>query len=411
MTAQEILSQTMVLPNGHVIRNRLVKSAMSEALGTSDNKPTLALEKLYRRWATGGIGLSITGNVMVDRRALGEPGNVVIEDDQDLEILQKWAMAGRQNGSQIWMQINHPGKQAPKGLNRETVAPSAIPFSPALSRFFAKPRALENNEIEDIIGRFGRTAQIAKNAGFSGIQIHGAHGYLVSQFLSPHHNQRNDNWGGNAGNRRRFMLETVNEIRRNVGDKFPIGIKLNSADFQRGGFSEEESIEALHALQEVGIDMIEISGGTYEVPAMTGNRNLRESTIKREAYFLGFAERARKMIKVPLLLTGGFRTPQAMASAISSGAIDLVGLGRSLAIEPDLPNRLLSGFMPLYPVKPLTTGFKFLDKMGILEITWYTRQIQRMGNGQDPSVDESPLFALLGNAFKMGKQAFKRRRF
>ena len=190
-----VLSQPYTLPNGSVIKNRLGKSAMSEALGTTDNRMTAGLERLYGRWADGGIGLLITGNVMIDRRALGEPNNVAIEDERDLDQLRAWAAAGTRNGTQLWMQINHPGKQSPKGLNAETVAPSAIPFNKELSRFFSTPRALTETEIEELIQRYGRTAAIAKKAGFTGVQIHGAHGYLVSQFLSGHHNQRQDRWG------------------------------------------------------------------------------------------------------------------------------------------------------------------------------------------------------------------------
>lgn len=415
MKSAEILSQPLKLANGSLIPNRLVKSAMSEALGTPEGRPTASLETLYARWANGGIGLSITGNVMIDRRALGEPGNVVIEDESDLKLLQRWALAGRRNGTKLWMQINHPGKQAPRGLNHETVAPSAIPFSPELQSFFSTPRELTNDEIQDIIQRFGRTAEIAKLAGFDGVQIHGAHGYLVSQFLSPHHNQRTDQWGGNAENRRRFMLEVLREIRQRVGTEFPVGIKLNSADFQRGGFSEDESIEALKSLENAGIDLIEISGGTYEAPAMTGAEAMeaspkKDSTVKREAYFLEFTVKARAAIKVPLLLTGGFRTPAGMAHAISSGAVDLVGLGRSLALEPELPARVVKGMTPKFQVKPISTGFKFLDKIGFLEITWYTRQIQHMGAGRDPIVDESPIKVLLINTLKMGLGTFKLRR-
>jgi 2,4-dienoyl-CoA reductase-like NADH-dependent reductase (Old Yellow Enzyme family) len=410
MTQAQILSQPLRLPNGVVLPNRLVKSAMSEALGMLDGHPTASLETLYGRWADGGIGLSITGNVMIDRRALGEPGNVVIEDDRDLELLKQWAAAGSRHGTQLWMQINHPGKQAPRGLNIETVAPSAIPFNADMKGLFGVPRELKPDEIEEIIKCFGRTALTAKKAGFGGVQIHGAHGYLVSQFLSPHHNQRNDQWGGSPVNRRRFLLAILSEIQRQVGKEFPIGIKINSADFQRGGFSEEESIETMCALDSAGIDLVEISGGTYEAPVMTGARKLRDSTRKREAYFLEFAERARAAIRVPLMLTGGFRTAEGMANAISSGAVDLVGLARSLVIEPDLPKRILAGLPPRHEVKPISTGFKFIDKIGFMEITWYTRQIQRIGHGQEPLPDESPLMVFVLNTLRMGVNAFKMRR-
>jgi len=293
LSPAQILSQPFTLPNGAVVKNRLAKSAMSEALGTTDNHVTDGLATLYRRWADGGIGLLITGNVMIDRRALGEPNNVALEDESDLELLKQWADAGTRNGTQLWMQINHPGKQVPKGLNAESVAPSAIPFGKEIAAFFATPRELTEAEILDIIARFGRTAAIAQKAGFSGVQIHGAHGYLVSQFLSGHHNQRTDQWGGNAENRRRFVLEVFKAIRAQTGPDFPVGIKLNSADFQKGGFTEEESLDVIRALSEAGIDMIEISGGTYEAPAMAGVKEVpvKDSTRRREAYFLEFAEK------------------------------------------------------------------------------------------------------------------------
>lgn len=174
---------------------------------------------------------------MIDRRALGEPGNVVIEDETDLPVLQQWARAASDQGAAVWVQLNHPGKQSPKGLNRSNLSPSAIPFREDMAAFFDTPREASAAEIEDIIQRFGISAAICKKAGFSGVQIHGAHGYLVSQFLSPHHNQRNDAWGGSPEKRRRFVLAVYDEVCRQVGPDFPVGIKLNSADFQRGGFT------------------------------------------------------------------------------------------------------------------------------------------------------------------------------
>jgi len=404
---EALLAQPLTLPNGSVIPNRLAKSAMSERLGTIDHKPTPEIIRLYERWAEGGIGLCITGNVMIDRRALGEPNNVVIEDERDLDALTAWARGGTRGGTQLWMQINHPGKQSPKGLNRENVSPSAIPFRADMQAMFATPRELRVDEIEDIIQRFARTAAIAKKAGFSGVQIHGAHGYLVSQFLSPHHNQRTDAWGGTPEKRRRFVLEVLKAMRAAVGPEFPIGIKLNSADFQRGGFTEEESLDTIRALGDAGIDLVEISGGTYEAPAMTG---MRASTRAREAYFMEFAEKARAATKVPLMVTGGFRSLHGMAEAVASGALDLVGLARTLAIEPDLPARLLSGQEPRYQVHPIKTGIGPIDKMGIMEISWYTKQLRRIGRGQDPIPDESALAVFAGMIVENGWSTFRTRR-
>ncbi|MFQ3216939.1 NADH:flavin oxidoreductase/NADH oxidase family protein [Paraperlucidibaca sp.] len=384
------LAVPLMLPNGATLPNRLAKSALSEAMGTMDNRVTQALVRLYQRWSAGGTGLLMTGNVMIDRRFLGEPGNVVIEDERDLPLLQEWAQAGRDYDTAIWVQLNHPGKQSPKGLNRENISPSAIPFKAEMQSFFATPREMTEAEILDTIARFANAAGIVKKAGFAGVQIHGAHGYLVSQFLSPRHNVREDGWGGTPEKRRRFVLELYAAMRAQVGADFPIGIKLNSADFQRGGFTEEESLATIKALADAGIDLIEISGGTYEAPAMTG---AKASTIEREAYFLTFAETVREHISTPLMVTGGFRTLAVMQAALDSGALDLIGLGRPLAIEPDAANRLLAGEEMRYRVKPIKTGIGMIDRMAIMEVSWYTRQLHRMGNGKVPKPNESGLWS------------------
>lgn len=404
MTPQQILGQKLEISNKVIIKNRLLKSAMSEGLGTREGAPKDILIKLYETWAEGGIGLCVTGNIMIDKRYLGEPGNVIIEDEKHLDQLKAWAKAATKNNTQCWVQLNHPGKQSPRGMNKENVAPSAIPFRQELQAIFPTPRELTNDEIKDIIQRFGRAAGIVKKAGFSGVQIHGAHGYLVSQFLSPHHNIRTDEYGGTAENRRRFVLEVYQAMRTAVGNDFPIGIKLNSADFQRGGFSEEESMAAIKALADAGIDLIEISGGTYESPRMMVG--LKDSTKKREAYFMDFAEKVRTLIQTPLVVTGGFRSLEGMADAISSNAVDMVGIARSLAIEPDLPNRLLEGKQPLYPVIPKTTGLKVIDNAGIMEIKWYSEQMRRIGKGQQPDPNYSvykTLFNIAKSQLKLGK--------
>lgn len=406
------LNQPLRLPSGNVLPNRLAKSAMSEGLATYDNHPTPELVELYRRWAKSGIGMLITGNVMVDRRALGEPGNVVIEDDADMALLKQWAKVVTSQGSSLWVQLNHPGKQSPKGLNSFNLSPSAVPFRADMAALFDTPREATTTEILDIIQRFGRSAAICQQAGFSGVQIHGAHGYLISQFLSPHHNQRTDEWGGNAFNRRRFVLAVYAEIRRQVGPEFPIAIKLNSADFQKGGLSEEESLETIQALAEAGIDFIEISGGTYEAPAMSGAVTLpqRASTLAREAYFLDFAQKIRSSVNVPLMLTGGFRSLAGMNEAIQSGDVDLIGLARLLAIEPDAPTSLLQGRDPVQQVRPIATGIKPIDKMGVMEILWYARQLKRIANGGSPQPKESGLWAFLASILKNGWGTYQTKR-
>ncbi len=407
-----LLSQPLRLPNGSVLRNRLAKSAMSETLGTYDNRPTAKLIPLYRRWAASGIGLLITGNIMIDRRALGEPGNVAIEDERDLSMLQQWARAATDQGAAIWAQLNHPGKQSPKGLNAGNIAPSAIPFRQDMTAFFDTPREATSEEIEEIIRRFGQSAAICKDAGFTGVQIHAAHGYLVNQFLSPHHNQRTDKWGGTAENRRRFVLAVYEEIRKNVGPGFPVGIKLNSADFQKGGFTEEESVETILALADAGIDMLEISGGTYEDPAMSGLvvEPQKTSTAAREAYFLAFAEKVRGLITTPLMLTGGFRSVAGMNAALNSGALDIIGLARLLAIDPDAPALLLAGQDSPQRVRPIKTGIKAIDRMGLMEVVWYTQQLKRIALGGNPLPNASALGTFLKSFIKSGWGNYRSRR-
>ena len=403
------IAQEISLQRGAPIKNRLMKSAMSEALGTTDNRVTDNYPGLYSAWAKGGVGLLVTGNVMIDRRALGEPNNVSIEDDRDMPLLKEWASAATENGTQCWVQLNHPGKQSPKGLNEENLSPSAIPFRKDMQNFFETPRAFEPEEIEDVITRFGRSAALVKEAGFSGVQIHGAHGYLVSQFLSPHTNQRTDKWGGNADKRREFVLAVYREVRKQVGDDFPVGIKLNSADFQKGGFTEEESLEVIRHLEKEGIDHVEISGGTYEKPSMSG-KDIRESTKRREAYFLEFAEKIRNEVKVPLAVTGGFRSAAAMNAALDSGSLDMIGLARPLAVDPHYPNKLLAGKTMDINVNPIKTGIKAVDDMGLMEVAWYTRQLTRISKGQATKPNENALTSFIKTALSTGFRTFKTKR-
>ena len=407
--SQELIGQPFRLPCGQEIKNRLMKSAMSEALGTADNHVTPELAILYDRWARGGVGLLVTGNIMIDRKALGEPNNVAVEDERDMALLQTWARAGTQMDAQLWAQLNHPGKQVPKGLNEEAVAPSAIPFNKALRRFFETPRELTEDEIQDLVERFGRSAEIVKKAGFTGVQIHAAHGYLVSQFLSPHHNRREDHWGGSPENRRRFLMEVFRRIRAGVGPDFPVAVKLNSADFQRGGFTEEESLAVILALDGEGVDLVEISGGNYEAPAMSG-RKVAESTRRREAYFLAFAGKVRDRIDVPLAVTGGFRTASAMGEALAQGHLDMIGMARPLAVDPDYGHKILTGRPPTVTIRPISTGIKAVDRMALMEVAWYNRQLHRMANGKDPRPDESGLSSFIKTVLTSGYRTFKTRR-
>ncbi len=403
------LHDKLVLPNGSEIKNRFFKAAMSEGMADKHNRPTGKLVRLYETWAESEAGIVVTGNVMVDKRALGEPRNVVVENEKDLDLLKRWANAGTKNKTHLWMQINHPGKQVFKGIVKEAVAPSKVEFDPKLQRYFPVARELQEEEIIDIIQRFANTARIAKKAGFTGIQLHGAHGYLISQFLSPRHNKRTDQWGGSLENRMRFLLEVFKKVRQEVGDTFPIGVKLNSADFMKAGFSEEEALHVIKVLDQLGIDLIEISGGSYESPQMTGV-NVKESTKNREAYFLEFATEARKVSKAPLVVTGGFRTMNGMKDAVLEEATSMVGLARPMAVYPYLPKELLQGKREVIELEPRKTGIKLVDQTAMLELTWYSNQLERIGNGQGTNPRLSPKVALLRSLWKNGLDVFQMRR-
>lgn len=391
------IEHPLTLPCGTKLKNRLAKSAMSENMAVH-NLPDEKLTRLYETWGDGEIGLIITGNVMIDGDELGEPNNVVLENDRNLDLFRRWTSAAKKHGSQIWAQINHPGRQAPSAISKTTVAPSPVKLKLG-NLGFRVPKELTETEIKEIIARFANTARLCKEGGFDGVQIHGAHGYLVSQFLSPLANLRKDQWGGSIENRMRFVIEMVRAMRAAVGPTFPIGIKINSADFQRGGFNEEDAVTVVKALEAEGIDLIEISGGTYESAAMTGAKGalgetVAASTAAREAYFLPFAEKIKKTLKIPLMLTGGFRSSAAMNQAIESGAVDIVGMARPLAMEPRVCRRLLSDKNARIDMKPVKTGIPPLDRLGVLEIGYYSLQLKRIGEGKEPDKNLSALLAL-----------------
>ncbi|KEQ19554.1 NADH oxidase [Endozoicomonas numazuensis] len=392
------------------IKNRFFKAAMSEQLGDRDHNPTPELFKLYETWAKGGTGICVTGNLMVDRNALGEPKNVVLDQKSDLSIFREWVRHGTVNNTQLWAQLNHPGKQIPSFMSSEPLAPSAIALEGELEKGFKKPRAMTEQEINDVIKAFSTSARLAKEVGFQGVQIHSAHGYLVNQFLSPRHNQRNDQWGGSPENRQRFVLDVFKAIRHTVGDSFPIGIKLNSADFMKDGLSEEESMKVVQALSEAGIDLIEVSGGTYESPAMMGI-DLKESTLKREAYFLEYAIKARQHTDKVLVVTGGFRSAPAMRAALQENACDMIGLGRPMAMQPDLPQQVINNPDFKTTVQFKSTGIEILDKIAMLDLTWYEAQLSLMGKGKQPNTQLSGWNVLLQTLGNMGSYAFRKKRY
>ncbi len=379
------LNQSFTLPSGVEVKNRIAKSALSEGIAEPNGRPSEALFNLYDQWGQGGAGILFTGNVMVDKAHLVNANVMIAEDETFLADYTTMTEKAQASGSHLWMQINHPGRQSPKYLDQAPVSASNVGMPSSL---YIQPRPLIEDEIYDLIERYGTAALIAKKSGMKGAQIHGAHGYLVSQFLSPLTNLRKDKWGGSLENRARFVLEIYRNMRKKVGPDFPLGIKINSADFQRGAFTEEESMEVIQMLDSEGMDLIEVSGGTYERAAMVGTQH-KESTKKREAYFMDFIVKVRARVKSPLMLTGGFRTAETMAKAIENKELDFVGLGRPFCVFPNVAKDLISGAMTDCTVPDLITGVDKIDMTGMLQTPWHQFQLVRMGKGlpPDPNMD------------------------
>ena len=415
----EILGQPLALPCGVSIPNRLGKAPMTEGLADNRLRATEGHVRLYRRWSQGGAGLQITGNVQIDRRVLERPGNVAIDNNGGLEQLEAWAQAGTEAGNQLWMQISHAGRQSPFYVTGRPLAPSPIAVKMAGS--FRTPRAITEDEILDFIQRFANVASIAKQTGFTGVQVHGAHGYLLSSFLSPYTNRRNDRWGGSLQNRARFLLDAVRAVREAVGANFPVSVKLNSSDFQKGGFSNEDCLQVVEWLNECGVDLLEISGGNYEQVALWGldgdgdsaNNEAtaikRESTQKREAYFLEYAKEIRRVANMPLMVSGGFRSRTAMQQAIESGDCDLIGLGRPLCTHTDFPQQLLDGVIETAPrfedsvqvgqgVLGLHSPYDLIRTLNTMgQQGFYYVQLLRIGRGLEPNTHLKPLSAIMQN--------------
>lgn len=392
------LQKPLSLACGISIPNRIAKSAMSEQLADRYGSPTTDLQQLYAVWARGGTGLLITGNVMIDHRAFVEPRNVVLEDERFLQANRLWAQAAQANGSKIIMQINHPGRVAVLPLLKKPIAPSAVGLDLPAMNLIRIPRAMSETEILEQIQRFATTAALAVQAGFDGVQVHAAHGYLLSQFLSPLANTRTDQWGGTAENRRRMLIETVRAVRQAIGKNKILSVKLNSADFQKGGLSQDESIQVALALEQEGIDLLEVSGGNYESPAQLGYAPDRH--VQRDAYFLDYATSLRNQSKLPLMLTGGLRHVDVMNRLLTEGTVDLVGLARPFALQPDLAKQLLAGKSVKEPAKIPTVGYKPVD--AYLQLAWHAAQFRRISSGQQPKAIKGLIRTLVAFGPRMG---------
>jgi 2,4-dienoyl-CoA reductase-like NADH-dependent reductase (Old Yellow Enzyme family) len=386
------LFSPLKLPNGTELSNRIAKAAMEENMADARHAPSDALLKLYQAWADGGAGLILTGNVMVDRRAMTGPGGVVLEDERDLERFSRWAEIGRANGAKMWMQINHPGRQMAAALGQETWAPSPIALD--LGRYsnrFAVPKEMTPADIAEVTRRFTRTAQLAERAGFDGVEIHAAHGYLLSQFLSPLGNKRTDAWGGSLENRARLLIDIVKSVRSAVRARFAVAVKLNSADFQRGGFGPEDAERVVQMLNGIAVDVVELSGGSYEAPAMQGEAG-DGRPLSREAYFLEFARQLSTVAGMPLMLTGGIRRRSVAEQVIGSG-VSIVGVATAMAINPSLPRQWRAGQDIAPALRPV--GWKSKPIKSLANMAAVKYQLRRLGQGRLPDPDVSPSRALL----------------
>ena len=405
------------LPCGVALPNRICKAAMTEGLADPLNRPTEAHLRLYRRWAEGGSGLLLTGNVQVNRFHLERPGNVVLDGEPDAHtrtMLERWSAACHEGGAKVFMQISHAGRQTPDLVNAQPAAPSAVAVG--LPTGFGEPREMTAKEIVEVRDGFIRAARIAQETGFDGVQIHAAHGYLLSQFLNPRVNQRTDEWGGNLEQRARLLMEIVHGIRQAHPSGFALSVKLNSSDFQRGGFSHDDSLTVARWLGEAGVDLLELSGGNYEQPKMMGaegmepvfEEKVRASTRNREAYFATYALDLREVSRVPLMVTGGFRTRAGMDEALEDDACDVIGLGRPLCFAPEAPRELTTGARSDLPrlEDVLRLGPGFLGPHSRFDVVkaanaWgaqgaFCLQILRMGAGEDPDPKPNAWRGLFG---------------
>ena len=390
----------ITLPNGAVLPNRLAKAAMEENMAAPGHLPGDDIIQLYKTWAAGGTGLLITGNVMLDHRAMTGPGGIALEADTDIEPFKKWVEAGSQNGTKMMIQINHPGRQVYAAMGGDVLSPSDIALDMGKhSNLFGKPSPMSEDDITALIERFVITASRAVEAGFDGVQIHAAHGYLISQFLSPLTNKRDDKWGGSLENRARLLYEVIKAVKQALPSHIVISVKLNSADFQRGGFDADDALVVVKALGKLNVDLVELSGGSYESPAMQGNTS-DGHTLDREAYFLAFAKEIAKQAPMPIMTTGGIvRLP--VAQKVLDEGVDMVGIGRALAFSPALPNMWKTSPDAKATLPNVTWKDKTLAALATMAIT--KRQLQRLGKGKAPKLNSSPFISLVADQIRSKK--------
>ncbi|KAI0421487.1 NADH:flavin oxidoreductase/NADH oxidase [Xylaria grammica] len=374
--------------SGRTAPNRFLKGAMTERLSSWDPKdlkkrgiPSKELINVYQRWGEGGLGLILTGNTMLYYDQLEAAGNPIIPKDasfsgERFERFKELGAKAKAHGSLVVGQLSHPGRQVPDTIQPNPLSASDIQLEgTVMGMTFGKPRAMDKSEIKDVVGSFAHAAEYLHRAGYDGVQLHGAHGYLIAQFLSQTTNKRTDEYGGSLLNRARLIFEIVDEIRKRVNDEsFMIGIKLNSVEFQHGGFTPQECRDLCVELEKHSMDFVELSGGTYQ---QLGFEHKRDSTKKREAFFIEFAEMiVPQLKKTKVYVTGGLRTAAAMVEALKT--VHGIGLARPVTHEFDLAKNLINGTAK----SAIDYGIDEQD-FGLSNIAAGT-QIRLVGKGKEP---------------------------
>ncbi len=363
-----LLNRPLELPCGAILKNRLLKSAMSDSLGNGEGDPTDAQIRLYERWAQGGTALSIIGEVQVDPRFPEKPGNLVLHQNSNFKAMRSLAVRASTAGTHIWPQLGHAGALAYPAISQAT-GPSALKIGDFQCEGMSK------TEIEQLPNTYAEAAVVAQKVGFTGVQLHAGHGFLLSQFLSPLFNRRTDRYGGSIENRSRIIIEVIAKIRRAVGPKFPIAIKVNSSDQLEGGLTQADALKVIKRLNNTSVDLIELSGGTY----FPGAKSSSDSAAGGP-YFINFAKLARGVTNIPLVVTGGYKNRVEAIQSLSNDAVDMIGIARAMVLNPSLANDWIQGKSdPKFP------QFKSPPTGGIT--AWYTMLINALGQDAESSFD------------------------
>ncbi len=376
-TVNNILGQPLELPCGAILKNRLTKAAMSDSLGNGEGDATQEQIRLYERWAEGGAALSLIGEVQGDYRYPEKPGNIVLGPNSNLQALSLLASRASIDGAHIWPQLGHAG-----ALSHLPISQPKGPSALNIEGLQCKGMTVE--DIQELPAMYAKAALHAKTAGFNGVLIHAGHGFLFSQFLSPLFNHRKDNYGGSIEARFSIIEDTISEVRRAVGQSFPVGIKINSTDKLEGGLTEVDALEVVRMLDNTSIDLIDVSGGTY----FPGAKSSSDSPSKNQPYFIDFARRAKAITKIPIMATGGFERREQAIDAIENGSVDMVSLARAMALDPQLANTWLSeeGGDPEFPV------FDSPPHGGVT--AWYSMLLTALGEDSEKDFNIDPATAI-----------------